>query len=78
MRWNLPDIPEYDLDADELVYRDSVGNELRREPFEFNESRSVEGVRGVEQICVVGDESARPRSMGYHHLGKEQGGEEII
>ena len=47
MRWNLPDIPEYDLDADELVYRDTVGNELRRELFEFNESRNVEGVRGV-------------------------------
>ena len=32
MRWNLPDIPEYDLDTDELVYRDPGGNEVRREP----------------------------------------------
>ena len=30
VRWNNPDIPEYDLDTDELVYRDPSGNELRR------------------------------------------------
>lgn len=31
--WNTPGIPEYDLETDELVYRDSAGNEERREPF---------------------------------------------
>jgi len=30
-RWNHPDIPEYDLDTDELVYRDLAGNVIRRE-----------------------------------------------
>ncbi len=30
-RWNDPAIPEYDLVADELVYRDDAGNEIRRE-----------------------------------------------
>jgi len=30
-RWNTPDVPEYDLDTDELVYRDMAGNEVRRE-----------------------------------------------
>jgi len=30
-RWNNPDIPEYDLETDELIYRDSSGNEVRRE-----------------------------------------------
>jgi hypothetical protein len=38
VRWNHPDIPEYDLDTDELVYRDSAGNELRREKFYQTES----------------------------------------
>ena len=33
MRWNHPDLPDYDLDTDELVYRDAAGNELRRETF---------------------------------------------
>jgi hypothetical protein len=29
-KWNNPTIPEYDLETDELVYRDSAGNEVRR------------------------------------------------
>jgi hypothetical protein len=32
-RWLDPAIPEYDLDTDELVYRDKVGNEQKREQF---------------------------------------------
>ncbi len=36
-RWNDPDIPEYDFETAELVYRDPAGNEVRREP--FNRSR---------------------------------------
>ncbi len=29
-RWNNPNIPEYDLDTDELIYRDTAGNEVKR------------------------------------------------
>ncbi|MBI5855770.1 MAG: hypothetical protein HZB35_11210 [Nitrospirae bacterium] len=32
-RWESTEIPEYDLDTDELVYRGRNGNEIRREPF---------------------------------------------
>jgi hypothetical protein len=32
-RWQDTTIPEYDLDTDELVYRDVTGNELAREQF---------------------------------------------
>lgn len=32
-RWRNTAIPEYDLDTDQLVYRDPAGNELRREAF---------------------------------------------
>jgi hypothetical protein len=32
-RWNDPNIPEYALDTDELIYRDNAGNEIRRESF---------------------------------------------
>jgi hypothetical protein len=35
-RWNDADIPEYDLDTDELVYRRRSGSEIRREVFELN------------------------------------------
>ncbi len=31
--WFERDIPEYDLDTDELVYRDKSGNEVKREKF---------------------------------------------
>ena len=30
-QWNDPDIPEYDFETDQLVYRDMSGNELKRE-----------------------------------------------
>ncbi|MHB8883066.1 MAG: hypothetical protein ACYC69_16345 [Thermodesulfovibrionales bacterium] len=32
-RWNNPGVPEYDLETDELVFRDLSGNEERREKF---------------------------------------------
>jgi hypothetical protein len=32
-RWERTDIPEYDLETDELVYRDKNGGEVRREQF---------------------------------------------
>lgn len=32
-RWRYTAIPAYDLDTDELVYRDTAGNEVRREKF---------------------------------------------
>lgn len=32
-RWENPDIPEYDFDTGELVYRTKSGKEIRREPF---------------------------------------------
>lgn len=33
-RWESAEIPEYDLDTDELVYRNRAGSEMRREPCE--------------------------------------------
>lgn len=32
-RWESAEIPEYDFDTDELVYRNRAGNEIRRELF---------------------------------------------
>jgi hypothetical protein len=36
-RWNDPEVPEYDLESDELIYRDTAGNEIRRERFNDRE-----------------------------------------
>ncbi len=33
-RWESTEIPEYDLETDELVYRNRTGSEIRRERFE--------------------------------------------
>ena len=32
-KWRDPNIPEYDFDTDELIYRDISGNEFKREKF---------------------------------------------
>ena len=34
-RWHDPALPEYELETDELIYRDKTGNEIRREKFEL-------------------------------------------
>jgi len=40
-QWNDPAIPEYDLETDELVYRDVAGNEGKRERIEETEMAAV-------------------------------------
>jgi len=35
-RWHDPALPEYELETDELIYRDKSGNEVRREKFELS------------------------------------------
>ena len=40
-RWTSPELPEYDFDRDELVYREERGSEIRREPFAPGLSASV-------------------------------------
>jgi hypothetical protein len=42
-RWNHPDMPEYDLETDELIYRDAGGRESRRERFSRRDEAVSEG-----------------------------------
>jgi len=35
-RWHDPALPEYELGTDELIYRDKMGNEVRREKFQLS------------------------------------------
>lgn len=46
-RWQDPDIPEYDFDSDELIYRDQLGYEVLREP--FNEVASSDDVKETDE-----------------------------
>jgi hypothetical protein len=41
LRWDDPSIPEYDLETDELIYRDDSGNVAKREPFEPTPSSTI-------------------------------------
>jgi hypothetical protein len=43
-QWNRPDIPEYDLESDELIYRDRGGNEVKREEFDDLEGKGIVSV----------------------------------
>ena len=40
-QWNHPDIPEYDLESDELIFRDKSGNEVKREKFDNLEGEAI-------------------------------------
>ena len=46
-RWNNPDIPEFDLESDELIYRDKVGNEIRREKLNENEVEMEAAINAI-------------------------------
>jgi len=52
MRWESPDNPEYDLDADELVYRDAAGNEKVRK--KLNGPELEDALVPLEQIFSTG------------------------
>ena len=53
-RWERTEIPEYDLDTDELVYRDRNGREARREQFWPEEvSQSSEQGREVPALMAT-------------------------
>jgi len=45
-RWESTDIPEYDLDTDELVYRNRAGGEVRRERF---------GCEALEEVATYSE-----------------------
>jgi hypothetical protein len=47
-RWNHPGIPEYDLETDELIYRDAGGNEERRDKSSRGDEAAPEGSLQVD------------------------------
>jgi hypothetical protein len=54
-RWSDPEVPEYDLDTDELVYRDRLGIEVRREKFSDITMAQSEWDIPAESGCAVQD-----------------------
>lgn len=56
-RWESAEIPEYDLETDELVYRNRAGQELRRDQFECHTAPEHIGTITDELDCL--DKPAR-------------------
>lgn len=55
-RWESAEIPEYDLDTDELVYRSRNGNEIRRERFGIE--TAAEDTRTLAESLTLATEPA--------------------
>jgi hypothetical protein len=58
-RWESAEIPEYDLDTDELVYRNRTGSEIRRERFEIETD-----AEDIEALLERGEFTAGPAQLG--------------
>jgi hypothetical protein len=53
-KWNNPTIPEYDLETDELVYRDAAGNEVRREKIDGTGAQGfTHQITGFSEMLTV-------------------------
>jgi hypothetical protein len=62
-RWNHPDIPEYDLETDELIYRDVAGNEIRRE--RLNQTKIDKTLNGDLAKNKVADNNDKEEDRTY-------------
>lgn len=68
-RWNNPAIPEYDLDTDELVYRDAAGNEVKREKLKGTEKEAVSRTDLPPEVVPRKDNSAE--NWAYRELVRD-------
>lgn len=68
-RWGNPEIPEYDLETDELVYRNKAGSEIRRERFEMEPTPEAIGTL-VESF----QRTAEPARIGLNRSAQSETG----
>ena len=67
-RWERTEIPEYDLDTDELVYRDRNGREVRREQFWPKEVSHIPEPRRESSVMMPTPHSMMERPSLEHAL----------
>jgi hypothetical protein len=70
-RWNNPDLPEYDMNTDELIYRDAAGNEVRRE--RTNQART-ELAADMDRANLVLSKKDGFMENGTHRVECREGG----
>jgi hypothetical protein len=51
-RWNNPNIPEYDLETDELIYRDMAGNEVKKEKLDKIKMEAITNTDSTNQAFL--------------------------
>ena len=65
-RWERTEIPEYDLETDELVYRDKNGGEVRREQFWPEETpQSIEQGREIPALMATPQTTMAPPALEH-------------
>lgn len=62
-RWNDPRLPEYDLDTDELIYRDPKRGEQKRRKVKFQFSQTHDGARPKKPAPVKNASYLAPRQL---------------
>ena len=77
-KWNDPNTPEYDLESDELIFRDTAGNEVRREKFNGTETETEVASNtdfnnhSVSKNGTLKEKGIHPFSQSYRtHVGIE-------
>jgi hypothetical protein len=61
-RWNDPNVPEYDLEADMLIYRDIAGNEVKRE--KYDQEAKIASMNVCDRLALKHADSY-PSGQGY-------------
>lgn len=62
-RWESAEIPEYDFETDELVYRTRAGNEIRREQFEIEAANEAVETLVEARAIPVARTNPRPTAV---------------
>jgi len=72
-KWNDRGVPEYDLESDELTYRDTAGNEIRREKWNAQQGKMTpRGLLEQRPVPTNGDPLGRvvyPLRQNQRSLG---------
>jgi hypothetical protein len=68
-RWNNSEIPEYDLETDELIYRDMAGNESRRETFNGVKMKVAANADSTNHAIPQIDTRTREEKRTSYRLG---------
>lgn len=70
-RWASVEIPEYDLETDELIYRNRAGQEIRREQFESQEALEEAGAT-ASMLDLAPEDAKRAQAPALEHQREQR------